>query len=164
MSKLKSVLSDPKTLVVFDIDGTLSSYNYGDYHCHHEKDTLETKDEFDQIDVYMTARRIPVIVEYIKEHIRYGGRVFALSKEPHGREESKRRFCKIAYGINPSDVYCVKENVGKIDKLREWSEAYKVLEPEGHIVFIDDNEQVLRMVEDNTDVYTAHVTIFFEEQ
>ena len=32
------ILHKPDTVVFFDIDGTLTSYNYGKHHAHHELD------------------------------------------------------------------------------------------------------------------------------
>ena len=38
MGKVWEILHKPDTVVFFDIDGTLTSYDYGEYHAHHERD------------------------------------------------------------------------------------------------------------------------------
>ena len=38
MNKVWELLQEPDTVVLFDVDGTLTSYNYGEYHAHHELD------------------------------------------------------------------------------------------------------------------------------
>ena len=50
MSQIWEILHKPETVVFFDIDGTLTSYNYGEHHAHHELDyTPEFKLEESQI-------------------------------------------------------------------------------------------------------------------
>ena len=38
MNRIWELLGEKDTVVLFDVDGTLTSYNYGEYHAHHELD------------------------------------------------------------------------------------------------------------------------------
>lgn len=49
------ILHKPDTVVFFDIDGTLTSYNYGKHHAHHE---LDGTPEFRGVNIYADYKRI----------------------------------------------------------------------------------------------------------
>jgi len=93
----KNCLKHKNALLVFDIDGVLSSYNYGKLTAHHELDGELSEAEFRKIDLYATAKGIPAIRDFIR-----GldiDNVYCLSMEPHGHEASKTKFVHDYYGI-----------------------------------------------------------------
>ena len=159
MGKIWELLNAPETVLVFDIDGTLISYNYGEYRAHHKLDQASTEEEFKGIDIYNGCRGIPVIREFLQG--RDLSRVYCLSMEPHEHDVSKRRAIHQYYGIAPSHIYLVADHSEKPATLtqiaKEFGENTKV-------VFIDDNSKVLRAVEEQTPFSTAHVSIFFEDR
>ena len=65
MSNIWEILHKPDTVVFFDIDGTLTSYNYGKHHAHHELDgTLEFRD----VNIYADCKRLKPLYDYISGH------------------------------------------------------------------------------------------------
>ena len=159
-NKTISILNNPHTLIVWDIDGTLTSYNYGECHCHHELDGEISESEFRKIDLYSQAKPLPIIQNFISEHSE--NIQIALSVEPHGFEKEKEVFIKKYY---PSiiDVICVGSENEKLEYLKRLNRCYKDVFPDTKFVaYIDDSAQFLHKVEKNTNIYTAHTTLFFE--
>ena len=56
------ILHKPDTVVFFDIDGTLTSYNYGKHHAHHE---LDGTPEFRGVNIYADCKRLKPLYDYI---------------------------------------------------------------------------------------------------
>ena len=136
----------------------LSSYNYGRFTAHHELDGELSEAEFRKIDLYATAKGIPAIRDFIR-----GldiDNVYCLSMEPHGHEVSKTEFVHDYYGIKKDHCRYVadaRQKVGVLNKL------YAEHADKEFFCYIDDNASILRDVQNNTRFYTAHVTIFFED-
>lgn len=163
MNKVLDYLKETHAPLVLDIDGVLSSYNYGEYRAHHEMDKpgalvtalcgLYTKE----------AKPIPVIQKFIKENYADTGnigKVYCLSQEPHGLEEEKRWFVRQYYDIPYENCYFV---TAANDKIKVLEEIKLLFNSEEKPVYIDDNASVLRDVEECTHYITAHVTLFFED-
>lgn len=156
MLDVRTILQCMKCIVVFDMDGVLISYNYGKKTAHHEYDIAGNQQAMNSIDIYKNARGIPVIKKYIDSHQQ--NTYYCLSKEPHGLEESKSNFANKYYNIQKSNCNFVKMNYDKIQVLDRLSKTAEL-----PLVYIDDNDEVLRKVEEMLpNIYTAHVTIFFE--
>ena len=160
MNKTKLILNNPHTLIIWDIDGTLTSYNYGESHCHHELDGYVPEEMFRKIDLYADAKPLPVIQIFTEQHQK--NIQIALSVEPHGHEKDKEEFIKRNYK-NISQVVCVDSEDDKLEYLIGLEQRYKDLFPgTEYIVYIDDHTKFLHRVEKNTGIYTAHITLFFE--
>ncbi len=150
-------INDNDCPIIFDFDGTLSSYNYGEYTCHHDLDTPENEEEFILAHIYKNAAKpIPVIQQFLRD--KNPSDIYVLSCEPHGQEEDKQYFAEKYYGIPRKNCYFVKAREEKVEKLKELRSRFEESTP----VYIDDDENVLRLVEKQTDYITAHITLFFE--
>ncbi len=160
MGRIWEIINKPDTVLVFDIDGTLISYNYGEYRAHHELDNINTEEEFSRIDMYNGSRGIPVIRDFLKT--KDMNNIYCLSMEPHRHDISKKKAVYSYYGIMPSHIYLVEDHSRKPELLEKI--ARMTLKDENKLVFIDDNSKVLRAVEEQTPYYTAHVSIFFEDR
>ena len=153
------ILQKPDTVVVFDVDGTLFSYNYGTYHAYHDLDDGRAVIDFD---FYKDAKSIPVIREYVDRHGIY--QCYCLSQETHGLEECKSNAIERLYRI-PRDRHIYTKKPA--DKVVELKKIRSAISKNRYIVFVDDKDDTLGIARDyfKTDpsVCTAHVTIFFEE-
>ncbi|MBR5115786.1 MAG: hypothetical protein IK096_01855 [Lachnospiraceae bacterium] len=156
MNRVWEILRKADTIAVFDVDGTLFSYNYGTFHAHHDLDDPENEETFRKIDMYADAKGLPVIRDYIREH--GTDHIYCLSMEPHGHEAQKSAALNRYYGIAPDHCLYVNHSDQKAAELQKLIER---LDAVGRAVYIDDNESVLRQIEQQTTVFTAHVTIFF---
>ena len=94
MSDIWEILHKPDTVVFFDIDGTLTSYNYGKLHAHHE---LDGTPEFRNVNIYADCKRLGPLYDYISGHD--VNRLFCISREPHGHEAWKSEMVERLYGI-----------------------------------------------------------------
>lgn len=62
------ILHKPDTVVFFDIDGTLTSYNYGKHHAHHE---LDGTPEFRGVNIYADCKRLKPLYGIPASHCFY---------------------------------------------------------------------------------------------
>ncbi len=157
MNKIWNILHEKDTVVFFDIDGTLTSYNYGEYHAHHE---LDFTPEFRDVNIYADCNRLEPLYQYIKGHDM--DRIFCISREPHGHEDWKSEMVERLYGIPKDHCYYTliaseKPSIVKnvVDKLFPGIDSKSV-------VCIDDNDETLGMYMKETSFCTAHPMIFME--
>ncbi len=157
MNRIWELLHQKDTAVLFDVDGTLTGYNYGEYHAHHE---LDYTPEFRDVNIYEDCKRLMPMYDYIKQH--GTDRIFCISREPHGHEAWKSAMLEKLYGIPVSHCYytleadekpalakqIIKENLGDISPRK--------------VVCIDDNDETLGMYMLQTEFCTAHPMIFVE--
>jgi len=172
MHTVKEILSDPRAVVIFDIDGTLTEYTYGER-------TLMPKgmdgSNLDQMstcsglremaktrDIYSEVEALPAIKDYIDRH--GTDRIFVCSVEMEGREKEKISMCERVYGIPASHVCFVQDEVFRaeektlvIDTIRR--KYFPELEPKW-FVMVDDSSHLLRKMTAISDYSTALVTVF----
>ena len=158
MSKIWEILHKPDTVVFFDIDGTLTSYNYGIHHAHHE---LDGTPEFRDVNIYADCKRLEPLYDYIKSHD--VNRLFCISREPHGHEAWKSEMVERLYGIPADHCFYTLEAAEKpqivINKVKE---LFPDISPES-VVLMDDNDDTLGRYMTQTPFCTAHPMIFMEQ-
>lgn len=159
MNRVWDILQDKKAVVVFDIDGTLTSYSYGEYHAHHELDR-GTAEAFRSVDIYSGCGGIKPLQDYIEQHD--PARIFTLSMEPHGHEAQKTDMVGRLYGIYPGNCFYVKDSAEKPKAVISIiDDHFPDIDPR-MVVCVDDNESTLRMYEEKTPFCTAHPLLFVE--
>ena len=156
-NKVLEYITNNDCPIVFDLDGTLSSYNYGEYQANSDLDGVDDKLFFDE-HIYLTvAKPIPVIQEFLKK--KNMDNIYLLSMEHGNKEEEKIEFVVGNYRFKRENCHFTKTFEEKIDILNKLEKEFRSnLTP----VFIDDYAELLREVRDKTNYYTAHVTLFFE--
>lgn len=156
-NKIWDLLHEDDTVVFFDIDGTLTSYNYGEYHAHHEMDFTP---EFRDINIYADCKRLEPIYNYIRNHDM--DRIFCISREPHGHEEWKSEMVERLYGISSSHCFYTLEADEKPRIVKDVvARFFQGIDP-CSVVCIDDNDETLGMYMKETSFCTAHPMIFME--
>ena len=155
--RMWNLLHEEDTVIFFDIDGTLTSYDYGEYHAHHE---LDYTPEFRDVNIYADCKRLKPMYDFIQGHDM--DRIFCISREPHGHEAWKSEMVERLYGIPASHCFYTLESEDKpkivIEKVRE---HFPDIDPK-KVVCMDDNDVTLGMYMQQTPFSTAHPMIFME--
>ncbi len=156
-SRIWDLLNTADTGVRFDIDGTLTSYTYGEYHAHHE---LDPSPEFKAINIYADCRRLKPIYDYI---LRHGtDRIFCISREPHGHEAWKSEMVNRLYGIPENHCYYTLYSEEKPSIAKKIIDEHFPGFSPAKVVCVDDNDVTLGIYMKETDFCTAHPMIFME--
>ena len=157
MNRIWELLHEKETVVLFDVDGTLTSYSYGEYHAHHE---LDYTTAFRDVNIYVDCKRLEPIYDYITSH--GTDRIFCISREPHGHEEWKSDMVERLYGIPKSHCYYTLDTDKKpMIAKKIVGEHFPGLSPR-KVVCVDDSDETLGRYMKETDFCTAHPMIFME--
>ncbi len=157
INKIWELIHKNDTVIFFDIDGTLTSYNYGEYHAHHE---LDFTPEFREVNIYADCRRLEPIYNFIKGHDM--DRIFCISREPHGHEAWKSEMVERLYGIPADHCYYTLDASEKPQIVKGVvSRLFPDISPKS-VVCIDDNDETLGMYMKETPFCTAHPMLFME--
>lgn len=157
MSKVWDILNEHDTVVLFDVDGTLTSYSYGEYHAHHE---LDFTPEFRDVNIYADCKRLLPMYNYIRRH--GVDRIFCISKEPHGHETWKSEMLEHLYGIPANHCYYTLDSAEKPDIAKRIVGEHFGELPADRVVCVDDNDETLALYMKHTEFCTAHPMIFME--
>nr|MCR5775586.1 HAD family acid phosphatase [Lachnospiraceae bacterium] len=157
MSKIWELMHQKDTVVIFDVDGTLTSYSYGEYHAHHE---LDYTPRFREVNIYADCRRLAPIYEYIREH--GTDRIFCISREPHGHEKWKSEMLGRLYGIPESHCFYTLNTDEKPAIAKHIVDVYFPEISPKSVICMDDNDVTLGQYMKETDFCTAHPMIFME--
>ena len=158
MSKIRELLNDPNSVLVFDVDGVLAVMEWGEYNHYGETDEAWANMQGEGIVFYTEEYAIPKMQEFLKD--RDKSRIYVISKVFTDHElEDKKQFLEKCYGIKRENVFSVKSNPDKVSALNAIKEQHPELD-DHHLIMIDDTTDVLTMVMDNTPFSTAHVSSF----
>ena len=155
MSRLLDYIAEPETAVVFDVDGVLAIYDFGELgHAAAVDGDWETYVR--EHDPYATARPAPPIQRFVA---RKGcGRVFACSVGEDYEAPGKVAFVRRCYGLPADHVRIVADRQAKVDYLREVAHALRL--PERRVALVEDTVKTLDAVASQTDCVTVHVSSF----
>ncbi|WP_097006715.1 hypothetical protein [Lacrimispora amygdalina] len=158
MSKIRELLAKEDTVVIFDIDGVLAAYEYGEYN-HNACRDEEWNDFVLNNNVYEKARPIKVLQEYIKKQGR--GKVFVCSVAGRHERTQKSNFVMNNYEVDESHIYFVNSKSEKLDILKEVKQEFPNLK-DLNIVMVDDTSDVLTNIQENSGFSTAHISSFMD--
>ena len=147
---IEQVLKNRETVYVFDVDGTLTDFNYSvrAFWSPTEKPVS-----------YDNVRPLKTMQKLISKLDR--GKVFICSKVTlEGEAESKKKFLIKNFNIRPDNIYFVKENEEKVKVLKKIQERTKV--EDELLLMIEDSTEVLYEVLTNTNYSNLHVSYFIE--
>lgn len=141
------------SIVVFDIDGTLTAYDYGDG-IHNMEGWEEAFCDKDN-NPYAKAKAVPIFLNIVNEMGRQN--CFICSVADDYELEAKSDFVAREYGIHKAHHKFVKSKEEKLKVIKKISKIY----PERKVVFIDDTVKTLDLVHNAMpDVITLHVSLF----
>lgn len=157
MTKLMEYLLEPQTAVVFDIDGVLAVYEFGEL-SHSACPDEDWEDYVRTHDPYASSRPVPQIKRFIKD--KGESRVWACSQASDVEAPGKRAFVTRCYGLVPSHVITVAQKAEKVEFLRRLAQELKV--PERRVAIVEDTVKTLDLVNRETNCVTVHVSSFFD--
>ena len=160
MSKIKEILNDKDSVLVFDIDGVLAVMEWGEYNHYGEDDETWTKMYETSANYYTEGCVCKRMQEFLEDKDK--NRVYVITKAfTENEAEDKKNFVNQFYGILKEHVYYVKNNFDKANVLVKIKKDYPDLS-DHNIVMIDDTVEVLTNVMENTAFSTAHISSFLD--
>ncbi len=160
MSKIKELLNDKESVLVFDVDGVLALLEFGEYHHYILSDEEWDKANIDGINYYTDEKVSKKMQAFLKEKNK--DRVYVVTKANSLEEfENKKIFLNKNYEILMDNMFYVKKDTDKKDKMKLIKEKYKDL-PDYKMVMVDDSITVLSDVMYNTSFSTAHISSFLD--
>lgn len=160
MSKIKSILKDDESVLVFDIDGVLAVMEFGD-NTHFVLSDDEWMKECESGTNFYTEELVSKkMQDFLKNKDK--SKLYVITKAYNENEyEMKKTFSNLYYGIPKENVFYVENNEDKVNILVKIKEKYPDLEDE-KIVMIEDTVDVLNSVMENTKFSTAHISSFLD--
>lgn len=160
MSKIKEILNDKESVLIFDVDGVLALLEFGEYHHYILSDEGWDKANKDGNNFYTDEKVSKKMQAFLKgKNI---GRIYVVTKANSIEEfEYKKEYLSRNYNIKMENMHYVKNDTDKKDKMKLIKENYKDL-PDYKVVMIDDTITVLNDVMENTNFSTAHISSFLD--
>ena len=160
MSKIREILNDKESVLVFDIDGVLALFEWGE-HNHYGDDDETWSKMYEKGGNYYTEKFvIKKMQNFLKD--RDKSRIYVITKAFNDNEaEDKKYFANNFYGIPKEHVFYVKNNIDKTKVLCDIKNEYKEI-PDYKLVMIDDTVEVLTHVMENTGFSTVHISSFLD--
>lgn len=156
---IETIYKDEKSVLVFDIDGVLAKYEYGD-HNHNICSDEEWDSNAEYYSKLMYEQAQPVkLFQHLINDIRAGKNVYACSVASADESKAKKKFVLRNYSIPEENIILVQNKMDKLQALNNIKEQYPGL-PDSKIILIDDTVKVLTHVQDNSDYSTCHISSF----
>ena len=154
MNKRFAHLLKKETTVVFDVDGVLAAFEFGELKHNGCRD-----EEWEQFVLehkpYDRARAIPQIKRFMKD--KGLENVYACSVAAPFEEENKRNFVMREYGLSQEQIVFVRDKKEKIKLLRELAKDKEEIS----VALVEDTTSTLNQIYDTSDFCTIHVSTFF---
>ena len=159
MSKIKEILNDPSSVLVFDIDGVLAVMEWGEYNHYGQDDETWAKMYEEKANYYTKEYVCHKMQQFLEQKNK--NQIYVITKAFHENEaEDKRNFAFDFYHIPKDHVYYVGQNTDKTAILQKIKASYPTLD-DHHLVMIDDTVEVLTDIMEKTHFSTAHISTFF---
>lgn len=160
MSKIKELLKDKNSVLVFDIDGVLAILEFGEYNHYYASDA--DWDDFVNGDnnLYTEDKVSKKMQDFLGTLDK--SRVYVITAIGVNKEgEYKKEYVNKYYGISPENVYFVDRSNNKMDALNEIRSKYPEIE-DYQLIMIDDTPDVLTDVQLKSKYSTAHISSFLD--
>ena len=147
---IEEILKNKNTIYVFDVDGTLTDFNYAARSFWNP--TIDPV-SYDGVRPLKTMQKLISSLDKDK--------VFICSRATlKGEPEAKAKFLLENFDLRLDHIYFVRENIEKIDVLKNIQDITQV--EDELILLIEDSTDVLYNVLVNTNYSNMHVSYFIE--
>ena len=159
-SKIKDILNDNESILVFDVDGVLSLLEFGEYNHYIYDDEIWDDKNKNGYNFYKETLVSTKMQSFLAN--KDMKRIYVITTVGSNNEgEFKRDFVNKYYGILKENVYYVNKNRDKTSVLLKIKEKYPQLNSK-KIVMIDDTVDILNEIMEKTDFSTAHISSFLD--
>ncbi len=160
MSKIKELLKDKDSVLVFDVDGVLAILEFGEYNHYYMSD--DDWDNFVNEDnnLYTKDKVSKKMQKFLKDKDK--SRIYVITAIGVNKEgKYKKEYVEKYYDIIPDNVYFVDRNNDKRSILNNIKNKYPKLE-DYKLIMIDDTPDILTDIQENTNFSTAHISSFLD--
>ncbi len=159
-SKIKDILNDNESILVFDVDGVLALLEFGEYNYYIYDDEIWDDKNKNGYNFYNENLVVKKMQKYLA--CKDMKRIYVITTVGSNNErEFKRDFVNKYYGILKENVYYVNKNRDKTSVLLKIKEKYPQLNSK-NLVMIDDTVDILNEIMEKTDFSTAHISSFLD--
>ena len=160
MSKIKELLNDENSVLVFDIDGVLALMEFGVYNHYGLLSDEEWNKASETINFYTEDKVSKKIQTFLKN--KNMDRIFVITRVCNKDEiEYKKDYVNKYYNILRDNVYTVLNNNSKVRELHEIRNKFNDIE-DYQLIMIDDTTKVLTEIQEQTPYSTAHISSFVD--
>lgn len=160
MSKIKELLNDENSVLVFDIDGVLALMEFGVYNHYGLLSDEEWNKASETINFYTEDKVSKKIQTFLKN--KNMDRIFVITRVCNKDEiEYKKDYVNKYYNILRDNVYTVLNNNSKVRELHEIRNKFNDIE-DYQLIMIDDTTKVLTEIQEQTPYSTAHISSFLD--
>ena len=156
--KLVDYLKQDGIITVFDVDGVLAPYEYGDLkHCVSDEEWLNGFSNPDD-NLYSKMRGLPFLQKFIAN--KNINDVYICSQADDYESVAKIKFVTDNYNVKRENIYLVKDKNMKVDILNEIRDMRNI--SESKIAIVEDTVKTLDAIAKDHGYVTVHISSFFD--
>ena len=160
MSKIKELLNDKDSILVFDVDGVLAKIEWGEYN-HYTLTDEEWNKACSNGKNYYTENVVFKKMQKFLENKNTNNIYVITTVGTENEGKFKKEYVNKYYNILKENVYYVKNNLQKKEALKKIKNKYNKIN-DNQIIMIDDTVDVLTDIMENTNFSTVHVSSFLD--
>ena len=160
MSRIKELLNDNNSILVFDVDGVLALLEFGERTHYEMNDELWKQANENGINYYTKEKVSKKMQTFLKD--KNMNHIYVITTVGNNNEgEFKKEYVNKYYNIKKENVIYVKENSEKTTEIIKIKEKYPNILDE-QIIMIDDTTDILSDIMEKTNFSTAHISSFLD--
>ena len=157
---ITDLLKEEDTVIAFDLDGVLAKIEWDKYN-HFLYNDVEWQNACEEGKVEYGEKNVIKKMQAFLE-TKDMSRIFVVTRVNSDIEvELKRDFVSKYYNIPRENLFEVRHNAEKVERLFEIKEKFPEL-PNYKLVMVDDTVMVLNSIWLNSDFSTAHISSFLD--
>ena len=160
MSKIKQLLKDNNSVLVFDVDGVLALMEFGERNHYYACDEEWDNEVDNGLNLYTEDKVSKKMQNFLKN--KNMNKIYVITTIGVNKEgEYKKEYLKKYYNILDKNIYFVNKNRDKTSELIKIRNLNNDVADE-HIIMIEDTTDILTDIQDNTNFSTAHISSFLD--